>query len=67
MTTIRFSICEQDFRRLVAGKVLNLNLGIGSVEIALLDIGWDRMRNAIDDAEDAQDTDTPKNLRNGGL
>lgn len=65
---VRISLSEQDFRDLVAGKVVKPEgfrmirekpvLGpiveheaeTGTVEIALQDIGWDRMYAAIDTA-----------------
>jgi hypothetical protein len=65
---VRISLSEQDFRKLVAGKIVEpqefrmvrtldngTSIGeVGVVEVALQDIGWERMSMAILDAEHDQ-------------
>jgi hypothetical protein len=46
--TLRISLTEQDFRALVHGMVVTRD----DVQIALQDIGWNRMMDAIAEATD---------------
>jgi hypothetical protein len=49
---VRISIDEAMFRDLVAGLVVNAPTNVAGIEVqlALRDIGWDRMQKALDDA-----------------
>lgn len=52
---IRVALNEEDFRNLVAGKVVTISSGRVvrgiSVEIILSDIGWGRMYAAIEEVD----------------
>ncbi|HZT90359.1 MAG TPA: hypothetical protein VFA12_20630 [Stellaceae bacterium] len=50
---IRISITEEQFRQLVAGQIVTVaGRGGWNVQIALRDIGFSAMRDAVADAED---------------
>jgi hypothetical protein len=52
---VHVALSEKEFRELVAGKIVEHKLPTGDlVKIILSDIGWDRMRKSIDEAESAQ-------------
>jgi hypothetical protein len=48
----RIALTEKQFRDLVAGKEVEELSSSGTIKIILSDIGYTRMRRAIDDAED---------------
>lgn len=44
----RISLTEEDFKNLVNGRIVTVD----NVQIALQDIGYDRMQEILDDARD---------------
>ncbi len=44
----RVSLSDEDFKNLVNGRVVTIN----NVQIALQDIGYDRMQEILDEARD---------------
>jgi hypothetical protein len=45
----------EDFKCLVSGGVLKINMGNGFVSIILADIGFERMHNILDSIEDNEE------------